>query len=69
MAEYVIVEWNQASGRPSIWSEDTYDDLEFAAMIAEEEQKQKRDHGRRETYTVHELGDQVWPDEQDVTTP
>lgn len=62
MPEYVIVEWNQASGRPSIWSEDTYDDVEFAAMVAEEEQKQNRDRGRRERYTVHELGEQVWPE-------
>lgn len=56
MKRWIVVEWNQASGQPSIaangelfWNESD------AAEFAEQLRADTRAIGRRERYTVHEV--------------
>ncbi|WP_270366162.1 hypothetical protein [Microbacterium algeriense] len=56
MMRWIVVEWNQASGQPSIagdgelfWSESE------AESFAEQLRAETRVSGRRERHTVHEI--------------
>lgn len=65
---FVILEWNQASGRPSVYGGDVYyteADADVDVVSAREDGRQR---GRRETYTVHELEDASEPEGEDLTT-
>lgn len=58
---YVVLEWNQASGRPSIYRGDLHEDRRYAIEVAEEATEEATSMGRRERYTVHALSDDpVW---------
>lgn len=54
---FVIIEWNQASQRPSVASDEVYDDREDAENMAELLRLAMAKVGRGERYTVHELLD------------
>ena len=50
---YVIIEYNQASGWPSLWSGDVLYDTEAEAQeFSEEAERENRGCSRRETYRV-----------------
>lgn len=56
--EYVVVEFNQASHRPRIYTNDVHDGpegLRYARHLAASAQKATDDIGRRETYAIYEL--------------
>lgn len=55
---FVVVEWNQASGRPSLVNSDVYDRRADAQEVADEALAYTKSCGRRERYTVHELSDE-----------
>lgn len=65
--EFVIIEWNQASGRPRLASDDLHGALE-AIEMAREHARRTREVGRRERYSVHrlDLDEQVWEDGDDA---
>jgi hypothetical protein len=54
---YVVIEWNQASGQPSIAynAPDMYDDREDAEQVANRLRTDTARIGRRERYTVAEV--------------
>lgn len=56
---FVVIEWNQASHQPSVVGIDVYDTAAEAWEIADAEQQRTRSVGRREWFTVHELGEEV----------
>lgn len=58
---YVVIEWNQAGGRPKLASDELYDDLQETSDEATRLTEEIAKVGRRERYTVHEVS---W-DEQD----
>lgn len=50
---YVVIEYNQASGWPQIWSQESlYDTEAEARQFADEAEDANRLNGRRETYRV-----------------
>jgi hypothetical protein len=69
VAEYVIIEWNQASGQPRLMSDDLYDAQE-AVEIAREHAARTREVGRRESYSVHPVDlDEPWWEDGDDAPP
>lgn len=60
--KYVVIEYNQASGHPRLYSDDIYLALGEALDVANEGYAQNRKTGRRERYEVQELFN-VWPNE------
>jgi hypothetical protein len=64
---YVILEWNQASHQPDLLWTCIYDDEESAKEIARIALADTRRAGRRERYSVHEVGEQVWHDSDDTS--
>lgn len=55
MPAYVVLEWNQASGRPRLATDDLFDEVTEAQKVAGEATQDARSRGRRESYTVHEV--------------
>lgn len=56
MTRWIVVEWNQASGQPSLahgW--DLFWSQEDAEEAAEQLRQETADVGRRERYSVHEI--------------
>jgi hypothetical protein len=49
---FVLVEYNQASGRPSLWSDELYDDRNEASEAADSARAHTAKVGRRERYAV-----------------
>lgn len=49
---YVVIEYNQASRWPELWSDCLYDTDTEAQEFASEAERQNREYGRRETYAV-----------------
>lgn len=58
---YVVIEWNQAGGRPRLAVDDLFDDEPEAADTANSLAAETAKVGRRERYSIHEVS---W-DEQD----
>lgn len=56
---FVVIEWNQASHRPSLVGIDVYDTEAEARDVALEEERRTLVCARRERFTVHELGEEV----------
>jgi len=56
---FVIVEWNQASRQPSIAIDEVYDTEAEAQGFAQQLRDALGEIGRREEYTVHELGEEL----------
>jgi hypothetical protein len=54
-SQYVVLEWNQASGTPRIAVDDLFDDAAEARDIADELRKEAGSNDRRERYTFHEV--------------
>ena len=53
---YVVIEYNQASHWPSVWSGDTlYDSADEAREYARDAEKDARGRGRMERYTVAQV--------------
>lgn len=52
---YVVLEWNQASGKPECFVTDVYDDSGPAIELAADALAETKSYGRRERYSVHEL--------------
>ncbi len=60
---FVVIEWNQASGRPRLADGVLYHLAGEAEEAAQEHLDQRGE--RRERYTVHSVdSDQVWPKEE-----
>jgi hypothetical protein len=61
---YVVIEWNQASRRPSLYGDALYDIEDEAREVAKQATK---DRGvRRESYTVHEVeNDWLWDSDEE----
>lgn len=56
MAEqYVVIEYNQASGQPRIVNDDVYDSFGDAMQDAQHQLEETRKVGRRERYAVASL--------------
>ena len=62
---FVIFEWNQAGGRPTLQPELFEDGIEEAVQSAKDLIASSREAGRREQYTVHEVSDPVWLEYED----
>lgn len=60
MSDYIVLEWNQASGQPSVFSNDVYMDEGEAIEEAKRAHADARSRGRRESYTVHWIDDPAW---------
>lgn len=58
--DYIVLEWNQASGQPSVYGSDVYMTEDEAIEQAQLTHADARSRGRRESYTVHELDDPAW---------
>lgn len=56
---FVIVEWNQASHQPSLASDEVYTSREEAEESAQPMRDEAASVGRREEFTVHELGEEL----------
>jgi hypothetical protein len=52
---WVVVEWNQASGRPKLADGELYDTWADARDVADNSRDNAKGHGRGERYTVHEV--------------
>lgn len=49
---YVVIEWNQASGRPSLYADTLWDSAEEASSEANLATGENRSRGRLEAFTV-----------------
>jgi hypothetical protein len=52
---YVVLEWNQASHRPSVFGNEVYDSVDDAIEDCAGAREDAKARGRGERYTVHEL--------------
>jgi hypothetical protein len=62
---YVVIEWNQASGRPGLATDEVFD-TEEQARSAAKEYTDSRGH-RRESYSVHAVEDDwLWRSDEEA---
>ena len=52
---YVVIEWNQASGRPRLADDVLYDDADQAEEMAGQLRADTAAAGRRERFTIHPI--------------
>jgi hypothetical protein len=52
---YVVIEYNQASRWPGLWSDTLYDDREEALTAMAEAKAENRERGRLEGYAIAQV--------------